>query len=70
MIPLGDASPGSIKKKEQGKMDKMLVVVFDTETAAYEGLSALEDLHREGAVAVYSTAVVVKDASGAVNMRP
>ena len=28
-------------------MNKMLVAVFDREAAAFEGLSALKDLHRE-----------------------
>ena len=27
-------------------MDKMLVAVFDSDTAAFDGLSALRDLHR------------------------
>ncbi len=29
-------------------MDKMIVVVFDTEPKAYEASRALADLHREG----------------------
>ena len=29
-------------------MNKMLVAVFDSETAAFEGLNALKDLHRNG----------------------
>ncbi len=29
-------------------MNKMLATVFDTETKAYEGLSALKDLHKNG----------------------
>jgi uncharacterized membrane protein len=50
-------------------MNKMLVAVFDTEPAAYEGLSALEDLHREGAITLYATAVIAKDASGTVGVK-
>lgn len=50
-------------------MDKMLVVVFDTEAKAYEGLRALSDLHREGSLTVYSDAVIAKDASGQVALR-
>jgi hypothetical protein len=30
-------------------MYQMLVAVFDTETATFEGLSALKDLHRKAA---------------------
>jgi uncharacterized membrane protein len=50
-------------------MDKMLVAVFDTETAAFEGLSALKDLHQDGDLTVYATAVIVKDAAGAVSIK-
>jgi uncharacterized membrane protein len=50
-------------------MNKMLVAVFDTETAAYEGLKALKDLHRDGDITLYDTAVMVKDASGAVSVK-
>ena len=50
-------------------MNKMLVAVFDTETAAYEGLSALKDLHADGDITLYATAVIVKDASGAVSVK-
>jgi uncharacterized membrane protein len=50
-------------------MNKLLVVVFDKETEAYEGLRALRDLHRTGDVTVYSTAVVAKDAAGTVSVK-
>jgi len=50
-------------------MDKMIVVVFDTETKAYEGSRALADLHREGSLAVYSAAVIAKDGGGRVSTR-
>jgi uncharacterized membrane protein len=50
-------------------MDKMVVVVFDTEAKAYEGLRALSDLHREGSLTVYSDAVIAKDAAGKVAVR-
>lgn len=29
-------------------MNKMIVAVFNNETAAFEGLSALKDLHKDG----------------------
>ena len=31
-------------------MERMLVVVFDSETKAYEGKSALRQLEREGSI--------------------
>jgi len=50
-------------------MNKMLVVVFDREDAAFEGLSALKDLHRDGDISLYSTAVIAKDKSGRIEVR-
>jgi uncharacterized membrane protein len=50
-------------------MNKMLVAVFDKEPAAYEGLSALKDLHREGEISLYATAVIVKDSAGNVSVK-
>ena len=45
-------------------MDRMLVVVFDTETKAYEGKKALFQLDNEGSISVYACAVVAKNADG------
>jgi uncharacterized membrane protein len=50
-------------------MNKMLVAVFDTEGAAFEGLSALKDLHRDGDITLYSSAVIAKDRNGKVELR-
>jgi uncharacterized membrane protein len=50
-------------------MDKMLVVVFDSERQAYEGKRVLSDLHAEGNITVYGQAVIVKDASGNVTVK-
>jgi hypothetical protein len=35
-------------------MDRMLVVVFDSETKAYEGKKALLQLDNEGSISVYA----------------
>ncbi|MEX0643918.1 MAG: DUF1269 domain-containing protein [Parvularculaceae bacterium] len=50
-------------------MNKMLVAVFDTEAAAFEGLSALRDLHREGEITLYATTVLVRDNSGKITIK-
>ncbi len=50
-------------------MNKMLVAVFETESAAFEGLSALKDLHRDGDVTLYASAVIVKDKTGKINLK-
>ena len=50
-------------------MDKMLVAVFDNETAAFDGLSALRDLHRDGYITFYAWAVIVKDGRPASSRR-
>jgi uncharacterized membrane protein len=49
-------------------MNKMLVAVFDTEPAAFEGLSALRDLHRDGDITLYASAVIVKDKTGKMSV--
>ena len=50
-------------------MNKMLVAVFDTEPAAFEGLQALKNLHKDGDITLYATAVLVKDFTGAVSVK-
>jgi uncharacterized membrane protein len=50
-------------------MNKMLVAVFNSETEAFKGVSALKDLHRDGDITLYATAVLVKDASGKVSTK-
>ena len=45
-------------------MDRMLVVVFDNETKAYEGRNALLQLDDEGSITVYAYAVLAKHADG------
>src|SRR5262245_29800560 len=50
-------------------MNKMLVAVFNSEGRAFEGLSALKDLHKDGDITLYATAVLSKDASSKITMR-
>lgn len=50
-------------------MNKMLVCVFDSEKAAYEGLAALKDLHRDGDISLYGTAVIEKNADGELSTK-
>lgn len=50
-------------------MNKMIVVVFENENSAYEGLNALKDLHRESSITLYSTAVLNKDDNGEVQIK-
>ncbi len=47
-------------------MDKMLVVIFDSESQAYEGTKALQELQNEGSINLYAKAVIVRDAAGKV----
>jgi uncharacterized membrane protein len=49
--------------------NKVLVSVFDTERTAFEGLTALKDLHRDGDITLYASTVIVKDPSGTVSVR-
>ena len=50
-------------------MNKMLVAVFETEASAFEGLSALRNLHKDGDITLYASAVVVKDAAGKIAVK-
>jgi uncharacterized membrane protein len=49
-------------------MDRMVVVVFDTEDKAYEGKEALHQLEGEGSIVVYAYAVVGRNADGTVTV--
>ena len=50
-------------------MDRMLVVVFDNESKAYEGKKALLQLDGEGSMGVYGYAVLAKNADGTVSVK-
>jgi uncharacterized membrane protein len=50
-------------------MERMLVVIFDNEKKAYEGTAALRELERDGNIAVYAGAVVVKNADGSTSVK-
>ena len=45
-------------------MENMLVVVFDSESKAYEGTNALSKLDREGSITVHAELVIKKNAEG------
>ncbi len=50
-------------------MDRMLVVVFDNESKAYEGKKALLQLDSEGSISVYAYAVLAKQADGTATVK-
>jgi len=50
-------------------MDRMLVVVFDTEAKAYEGKNVLYQLDGDGSISVYADAVIVKNANGTATVK-
>jgi uncharacterized membrane protein len=50
-------------------MDRMLVVVFDNESKAYEGKKALLQLDNEGSISVYAYGVVTKGADGKATIK-
>jgi uncharacterized membrane protein len=50
-------------------MDKMLVVVFDSEIKAYNGAKALQELQNEGSINLYAKAVIARDADGKVSVK-
>jgi uncharacterized membrane protein len=50
-------------------MDRMLVVVFDSESKAYDGKSALQQLAKEGSIGLYAYAVLTKNADGTSSVK-
>jgi uncharacterized membrane protein len=50
-------------------MNKMIVVVFDSESKVYEGSKALRELHDEGSITLYAMGVIAKDAGGKVTVK-
>ena len=50
-------------------MERMLVVLFENESKAYDGTKALRQLDLDGSITVYAHAVVVKNPDGAVITR-
>lgn len=49
-------------------MEKMMVIVFDDEPKAREGLQILKELDHNGEISVYEAQVVTKGSSGAVRV--
>jgi uncharacterized membrane protein len=50
-------------------MNKMLVAIFDNETAAEAGVQALNRLHSRGDITLYASGVMVKDMNGKIALR-
>lgn len=50
-------------------MDRILVVVFNTESKVYEGQKALLELENEGSIVVYAHAVIAKNADGTTTVK-
>jgi uncharacterized membrane protein len=50
-------------------MERMLVVVFDDETKAYEGSRALHELDAEGSIAIHAESVIQKNTDGTVSVK-
>lgn len=50
-------------------MDRLLVVVFDAESKAYEAKKALHELDRQDTIAVFDQAIVARNADGSAEVR-
>ncbi|SEQ15739.1 Uncharacterized membrane protein [Thalassovita taeanensis] len=50
-------------------MNKFVVTIFPDEKTAYEGFRALQELSEEGSISLFSNAVVLKDAEGAIEVK-
>jgi uncharacterized membrane protein len=50
-------------------MEKMLVVIFDSESKAYEGSRALAQLDAEGSIAIHAESIIKKNDDGTVAVK-
>lgn len=50
-------------------MERMLVVIFDSEAKAYEATHALGDLDREGSISIHAESVIQKNADGGISIK-
>jgi uncharacterized membrane protein len=50
-------------------LNKLLVALFDTETAADAGLNALRALHAAGDITLYATGVLMRDTKGVLSVK-
>jgi uncharacterized membrane protein len=50
-------------------MNELLVAVFDTEDAAVKGMRALTELHQEGGISLYASALIVKGRDGNISVK-
>jgi uncharacterized membrane protein len=50
-------------------MNKMIVAVFNNETAAYQGVKALKELDADNSITLFGVAVIEKDAKGAISVK-
>src|SRR5271157_4643345 len=55
--------------KRSKAMDRMLVVIFDRESQAFEGKKALIQLEHAGDIVIYDCAVVARNADGTATVR-
>jgi uncharacterized membrane protein len=55
--------------EKENVMEKMLVVVFENETKAYEGSRALNQLDSEGSITIHAEAVISKNGDGTVTVK-
>jgi uncharacterized membrane protein len=64
-----DAQRKRRTKEKETNMDRMLVVVFNDESSAYKGKTALQKISDEGNIAVYAYAVIKKNADGSSSVK-
>jgi uncharacterized membrane protein len=51
-------------------MDRLLVVVFDAESKAYEAKKALQELDKEDVITLFDQAIVARNVDGSATVRP
>ena len=59
----------SLEIGEEAIMNELLVAVFDSEDAAVRGMRTLTELHEEGGVSVYDSALIVRGRDGNIAVK-
>jgi uncharacterized membrane protein len=57
------------RKKQETSMSKFVVVIFPDEAKITQGTRALKDLHAEGIIKLYASAVVARDSGGKLSVQ-
>jgi uncharacterized membrane protein len=68
LVPLTKPAVATPQEEER-TMNKFMVIVFEKEAKAFEGVSALNRLHGDGSITLYAATVVERQADGKLSIK-